>query len=95
MVSDSGIRDQIVFASPAALRVPAFRVIDRTDGFTPGQQLMGTALALVAMCEAIQLDPHELIGMARNAMADVEGPFTYHLQAIRDYAKHEIKRRPR
>lgn len=95
MVSDAGIRDQIVFASPPALRVPAFRVIDRTDGFTPGQQLLGTALALVAMSEAIGMNPHDLIVVARNAMADVEGPFTYHLQAIRDYAKHEIKRNPR
>lgn len=95
MVSDAGIRDQVVFASPAALRVPAFRVIDRTDGLPPGEQLLGTALAVVAMCEAIGMNPHELIVVARNAMADVEGPFTYHLQAIRDYAKHEIKRTAR
>lgn len=95
MISDAAIRDQITFATPPDLRVPAYRVIDRTDGFSPGQQLMGTALALVAMSEAVGLNPHELIVFAQNAMADVEGPFTYHIQAIRDYAKHEIKRNPR
>ena len=95
MISNVAIRDQITFATPPDLRAPAYRVIDRTDGFSPGQQLMGTALALVAMSEAVGLNPHELIVFAQNAMADVEGPFTYHIQAIRDYAKHEIKRNPR
>lgn len=95
MISDAGIRDQINLATPDRLRVPAFRVIDRTDGYLPGEQLLGAALAVVAMSEAVGINPHDLVVVARNAMADVEGPFTYHLQAIRDYALHEIKRRNR
>lgn len=93
MISAPAIRDQIAFfSSPARLRVPAFRVIDRMQDRTPGEQLLGTAVALVAMSEAIGLPLNDLLTVAHNVMRDVEGPFTYHVQAIRDYAKNEIGR---
>jgi hypothetical protein len=87
------IRDQISFLSnPAAVRIPAFCVIDRlgVKQQTPGEHLLGCAVALVAMAEACYLDPHELITRANNLMAHVEGPFTQHAQAIREYARQEL-----
>lgn len=93
MISAPAIREQIALAAnPARLRIPAFRVIDRMQDYRPGEQLLGTAVALVAMSEAIGMSLHDLLSVAQNAMREVEGPFTHHVQAIRDYAKHELGR---
>lgn len=87
------IQDQISFLSNAAsIRIPAFCVIDRMGvrQQTPGEHLLGTAVALVAMAQACYLSPQELVMRAERVMADVEGPFTHHAQAIREYAKQEL-----
>lgn len=87
------IRDQISFlCNAASIRIPAFCVIDRLGvrQQTPGEHLLGTAVALVAMADACHLSPQELIMRAQRVMQDVEGPFTHHAQAIREYAKHEL-----
>jgi hypothetical protein len=87
------IRDQISFlANAASIRVPAFCVIDRLGvrQQTPGEHLLGTAVALVAMAQACHLSPQELIMRAERVLVDVEGPFTHHAQAIREYAKQEL-----
>lgn len=87
------IRDQIRYLfNPARLRVPAFSVLSRIQDFTPGEQVLGTAVALVAMCESANISLHDVITMARNAMADADGPFTSHIKAIRDYSANEIAR---
>lgn len=88
------VRDQISFlANPAAVRVPSFQVINRLDGHSPGAQLLGAAVAVVAMAEAVGLSPHELIARAINCMKQVDGEYTYHIKAIREYAANEILRR--
>jgi hypothetical protein len=87
------IRDQISFLSnAAAIRIPAFCVIDRlgVKHQTPGEHLLGCAVALVAMADACYLSPQELVMRAQRLMADIEGPFTHHAQAIREYAKQEL-----
>lgn len=92
--SSHTIRDQISFlCSPAKVRVPAFQVINRLDGQAPGEQLMGAAVAIVAMAEAVGLNPQELITRAKRCMSEVDGPYTTHIRAIRDYAANEILRR--
>lgn len=89
------VRDQVSFAcNPARFRIPAFQVINRLDGeYTPGEQLLGAAIAVVAMAEAVGIAPHELITRAITAMKQVDGPHTYHIRAIREYAAGEILRR--
>jgi hypothetical protein len=72
--------------------VPAFKVIDRVQNFTPGEQMLGTAVALVAMCESANISLNDVIQQARNVMAHAEGPFTHHIQAVRDYAAQEVAR---
>ena len=87
------VRDQLTFFSnPALVRKPAFTVIDRMDGFTPGASLLGTAVALIAQCEAIGLPVQDLIQRGQNIMGHADGAFTYHVKAIRDYARNEILR---
>jgi hypothetical protein len=87
------IRDQIAFLCNAArLRVPAFSVLTRIQDFTPGEQVLGTAVALVAMCESANLSLNDVITTARTVMADADGPFTSHIRAVRDYAANEIAR---
>ena len=87
------VRDQLRFlANPARLRVPAFRVIERVQDHTPGEQVLATAVALIAMCQSANISLHDVLTTAGNVLADVEGPFTTHLQAVRDYAAGEIAR---
>lgn len=87
------VRDQLSFlCSPARLRKPAFAVISRVQNFTPGEQLLGTAVALVAMCESANISLDDAITRARNVMRDTEAAHTSHVQAIRDYAANEIAR---
>lgn len=85
------VRDQLRFlANPARLRVPAFNVIAKVQNHTPGEQILGTAVALVAMCQSANISLNDVLTVARNVMNDAEGPFTSHVQAVRDYARHEI-----
>lgn len=88
------VRDQIsFFASPDVIRRPAYTVLDRIDGMAPGEQMLATAVALVAMCGACHLDPHALITRANRLMKQADGPFTYHIKAIREYAANELLKR--
>lgn len=85
------IRDQIAyFNNPARLRVPAFSVISRVQDHTPGEQILGTAVALIAMCQTLNVPLQDVLTKAGNALADAEGPFSSHLQAVRDYARNEL-----
>ena len=87
------VRDQLKFlCNPARLRRPAFTVLTRIQDFTPGEQLLATAVAIVAMCESANISLQDVIESARNVMADAEGPFTSHIQSIRDFAANEIAR---
>lgn len=87
------VRDQLRFLSnPARLRGPAFNVIARVQDHTPGEQILGTAVALIAMCESANISLQDVIEHARNAMSHAEGPYSAHVQAVRDYSASEIAR---
>jgi len=77
---------------PEKLRQMAFRVISRTQD-DPDLQVMGTAVALVALTEATGTDMRSVIEIAERRMNDLDGPFTSQIGAIREYAKNEIGRR--
>lgn len=79
--------------SPAQIRAPAFKVLDRIQHLHPGAQITATAVALCAMAEAIGLRMRDVINVAENTLADSEGPYTEHIQAIREYARGELLRR--
>lgn len=89
------IRDAISFATSApALRKPAFAVISALQAYNPAIQLDSLFLTAVAMSQSLGLDPHEMVARARRILPDAEGAYSsgHHLQAIRDYAKGELKR---
>jgi hypothetical protein len=87
------VRDQLsLLSDPGRVRKPAYAVIDRVDGYSAGEQLLGTAVALIAMSQAINVPVHELMQRAMNVIGHADGAFTYHVKAIRDYAKNEILR---
>lgn len=87
------IRDQVAFSTSAEkIRKPAFEVINRIQGRTPGEQVVGTAVALVAICEAVGLEVHEIIHGAERIISDVDGPYSPEIRAIKEYAKNEIAR---
>lgn len=83
-----------LFSNAAAVRIPAFEVIHRMQGKHPAIQLLATAVALKAMTDAAGVDLSDLLHMAGRVITDAEGPFTAHIQAIRDYAAGELRRSP-
>lgn len=86
-----GTADRVRTASTVgALREPAFRIINRMQDVNPSDQYRALALAFLACTEALRLDPHMEVLRAARLMADAEGPFTSHVQAIRDYAAGEL-----
>lgn len=94
MRTNHQITDEIAFTNSAApLRVPAFCVIQKLDRSmaSPGHQILATAVALIAMCESANVPFDDLIRKAIRITSDVEGPHTAHLQAVRDYARHELR----
>lgn len=92
MASPDSVRLQIGQPDLTQCRSLAVKQIDHVQHASPANQLVGTALAIVAMSEAAGLDPHEVVCVAQRAMHHAEGPFTHQLQAIRDYAASELKR---
>ena len=91
--SRESLSDQIALHStPSRLRKPAFAVINGLQGVDakPGEQVLGTAVALMAMCQSANINLDGLMTKARSIMGDVEGPFTAHLQSVRDYAANEL-----
>lgn len=87
------IRDGVRYLYNAArLRLPAFMVIQRLDACTPGEQIVGTAVALIAMCQGANISLSDVLSVAGNALSDADGPFQSHIAAIRDYAANELAR---
>jgi hypothetical protein len=94
-LSRHGLTDQVRLASsPARLRRPAFAVIDglQRSQVTGGEMLLGTAVALVAMCESANVPLAEVLAKATRICGEVEGPFTSHLQSVRDFATNELRK---
>ena len=90
------ISDQIAFFNDIrAVRHLAFRVIDRAqlnpENEKPGEQIIGIAVALIALCQSSNVSLDRVINVAQNAMADADGPFSEHIKAIRDYARYELR----
>lgn len=74
----------------AALREPAFRYVTRMEGVEPHLQFNALMLAAAVSAQALGLNPHEELERAIRKIASAEGPFTSHVQAIRDYVRGEL-----
>lgn len=96
MFSLSSVADRVKTASTVAeLREPTFTLIDRIQHVDPAVQVRSLALAFAVYMDALGLDAAEEYHRATRVLADAEGPFTYHVQAIRDFVEQEVARRPR
>lgn len=94
LLTTQPIRDRLGTITPLGVRPAAFEVINRMQNHQdPVVQLTGVAVALCAMAEACGLRMRDVIQVAENTLADCEGPYTEHIQAIRMYAEHELLRR--
>lgn len=94
-LSPRSVRDQIALASnPRALTRPAFRVIDglQLSQAAPGNQVLGCAAALLAMCEANAIPPADVLRKAELMLNDASR-YAPQIQAIRDYALHHLNGR--
>jgi len=90
-----GIRDQILFVSSVrAIRPAAFSVLTRVQDHEPAAQVLGTAVALKAMCDAVGIRVADVMTRADNMMEHAEA-FSPAVRAINDYARNEIARVPR
>ncbi|WP_406853367.1 hypothetical protein WEU32_06935 [Brevundimonas sp. BH3] len=95
MISLSTIKDKVRTRSTVStLREPAFAQLTRLSDVEPADQISAIFLAATAMAEACGLDPHEEVQRSQRMMSAAEGPFTAHVQAIKDYARNELVRRP-
>jgi len=93
MLQPHNVTDRLGWVSPVAIQPAAFRVLDRLQRLDPAVQITATAVALCAMSEALGLRMRDVINVAENTLRDSEGPYTTHIQAIREYAKGELLRK--
>lgn len=92
MFTKRTVRDRLGFFHDATrLRKPAFAIISTIQEADPADQILATACALTAMCEAIGHDPHDVVTKIDRAKHHIDGPFATHYQAIVEYAKGEFK----
>lgn len=95
LLSLPGIQDRVRTASTvAALREPTFQLCDRMQDIDPANQVRALFLAAAVTAMVLRLDPHEELLRAHRLMRQAEGPFTSHVQALRDYVEGELLRRP-
>ena len=87
----ASIRDRVRTESTVdALREPAFRICHRMQDINPSDQIRALFLAALVTAEAAGLDPHEELHRAARITRQAEGPFQYHVEAIRDYVAGEL-----
>ncbi len=93
MIEDHTIRSRLteLEQDPAKLRQAAFSVIDRGQE-DPSTQIIGTALALLTMTRAIDVDLSQLLNQCERRLDDSDGAFVYVYRAIEEYTKNEIRR---
>ncbi len=80
-----------VGGNPQRVRQAAYRVITRTQD-DPPTQLLGTAIALTALCDATGVNVRRLLETADRMRNDLDGPFVSTFRALEAYAKNEIGR---
>lgn len=88
------VADRLRFGThqPERVRRAAYRVIDRTQD-DPATQVIGTAVALIAMCVALGIDIRQLLVETERRVRDLDGPFVSMFRALEAYARNEIGRR--
>lgn len=76
--------------NPERLRQAAYKVISAGQD-DPALQLLGTTVALLAMCDALRVDVRRLLESGDRLRHDLDGPFTSTMRAIEAYAQGELR----
>lgn len=91
MKSVSAIVDSIRwFSNAALLRPTVVRTISANQDQPPATQVLGTAAALVALCEGVGIDPHHVVSQINRAKSNVDSPFNSTWRGMVEYAKGEL-----
>ncbi|MEM7200287.1 MAG: hypothetical protein AAF628_08490 [Planctomycetota bacterium] len=87
----SAIRDQIaLFGRAGQLREPAFKAASAIQDERPHIQILALATALAAECDAIQMNPHDVVQMVERAKQHIDGPFSTQYRALIEYFQGEF-----
>jgi hypothetical protein len=78
------------FSEHSRLRKPMVRVITAMQDYQPELRVLAPALAFTCMCDALGLNPHEVITQIKNATHNVNGPFSGQYRAMTAYTRGEI-----
>ena len=77
-------------ADPEMLRRAMYDVVVKLQD-QPQVQLQATAMCLLAMCRALNVDVRRLLVSTENMIGDVESPFTSHFRALEAYAREQMR----
>jgi len=69
----------------------AYAALDGAQSLPKSLQVAGIAVLFHEVCDVLQLDPSQLLDMARRVRRDAELNYSLEAKALRDYIQHEIK----
>ncbi len=91
-MSLSAIQDGVRWFSDAKmLRQPLVALFDANQTQSPQMQVWSLAAAYYLMCEACELDAHELIGKAKNARKNLNDNNQHEWEAMVEMIRNEWK----
>jgi hypothetical protein len=79
------------FSNAPALRTPFVLAVDALQREPGVVQVMTPAVMLVCFCDALGIDPQEVVSQVKRMQRDLDGPFATQWAAMRAYAKGELK----
>lgn len=75
----------------APVRHAMVRTISANQDQPPAVQVFAVACALVALCDALSIDPHEMVTRIRVMEKALTGPYGHQFEAMKDYARGELQ----
>lgn len=78
-------------SDPVAMREAMYGVLSRLQD-QPEVQVQATAMCLLAMCNALDIDVRRLLSTVDRMIEDLDGPFVYTFRSLEEYAKDMIGR---
>lgn len=80
----------MVAKDPETMRRAMYDVVVKLQD-QPEVQLQATAICLLAMCKALNVDVRRLLVSTERMAEDVRSPFTSHFAALEAYAREQMR----
>lgn len=71
-------------------RAAMYGYLQSGQDLPPHLQIIGQAASLVTMCEAIGLEPHDVLNTIANMKSNLDAPFAHTIDAAKAYAVGEL-----